>query len=236
MDWEERYSRQLMLEQWGEEGQRKLSEARILLVGVGGLGSPIATYLCAAGVGQLGIVDADSVSESNLQRQVLYEESQVGQSKVECARQRLERLNSNVKIVVYDCFLDSSNADSIISEYDMVVDGCDNFATRFLLNDTCLKLGKPYIYGSICGLRGQVSVFSYPCEDGRIHSYRELYDESEVLSMPHPGKAVLGVTPAVTGSVEASQALMIASGGKPSLAGHLWCIDLESMESYKIEL
>lgn len=225
-----------MLPQWGEEGQQSLGKASILLVGAGGLGSPIATYLCAAGVGCLGLVDADTVSESNLQRQVLYDESQVGQSKVECAKKRLEKLNSNVKIISYNCFLDTSNAEEIISRYDMVVDGCDNFATRFLLNDTCLKLGKPYIYGSICGLRGQVSVFSYPCEDGRIHSYRELYDESEVLSMPHPGKAVLGVTPAVTGSVEASQALMIASGGKPSLAGHLWCIDLESMESYKIGL
>lgn len=225
-----------MLPQWGEEGQQSLGKASILLVGAGGLGSPIATYLCAAGVGCLGLVDADTVSESNLQRQVLYDESQVGQSKVECAKKRLEKLNSNVKVISYNCFLDASNAEEIISRYDMVVDGCDNFATRFLLNDTCLKLGKPYIYGSICGLRGQVSVFSYPCEDGRIHSYRELYDESEVLSMPHPGKAVLGVTPAVTGSVEASQALMIASGGKPSLAGHLWCIDLESMESYKIGL
>ena len=225
-----------MLPQWGEEGQQSLGKASILLVGAGGLGSPIATYLCAAGVGCLGLVDADTVSESNLQRQVLYDESQVGQSKVECAKKRLEKLNSNVKVISYNCFLDASNAEEIISRYDMVVDGCDNFATRFLLNDTCLKLGKPYIYGSICGLIGQVSVFSYPCEDGRIHSYRELYDESEVLSMPHPGKAVLGVTPAVTGSVEASQALMIASGGKPSLAGHLWCIDLESMESYKIGL
>ena len=225
-----------MLPQWGEEGQQSLGKASILLVGAGGLGSPIATYLCAAGVGCLGLVDADTVSESNLQRQVLYDESQVGQRKVECAKKRLEKLNSNVKVISYNCFLDASNAEEIISRYDMVVDGCDNFATRFLLNDTCLKLGKPYIYGSICGLRGQVSVFSYPCEDGRIHSYRELYDESEVLSMPHPGKSVLGVKPAVTGSVEASQALMIASGGKPSLAGHLWCIDLESMESYKIGL
>lgn len=225
-----------MLPQWGEQGQQNLGKASILLVGAGGLGSPIATYLCAAGVGCLGLVDADTVSESNLQRQVLYDESQVGQSKVECAKKRLEKLNSNVKIISYNCFLDTSNAEEIISRYDMVVDGCDNFATRFLLNDTCLKLGKSYIYGSICGLTGQVSVFGYPCEDGRIHSYRELYDETEVLSMPHPGKAVLGITPAVTGSIEAAQALMISAGLKPSLAGKLWSIDLESMESFIIEL
>ena len=232
----ERYSRQTILPELGEEGQKRLSSSRVLLVGAGGLGSPIATYLTAAGIGTLGIADADKVSLTNLQRQTLYRESDIGRSKVECAFERLHALNSEVHIDIYDSFLSPENAPDIIRRYDMVVDGCDNFSTRFLISDVCMQLGKPYIYGSIFGLRGQVSVFSYPCEDGRIHSYRELYDESEVLSMPHPGKAVLGVTPAVTGSVEASQALMIASGGKPSLAGHLWCIDLESMESYKIGL
>ena len=232
----ERYSRQTILPELGEEGQKRLSSSRVLLVGAGGLGSPIATYLTAAGIGTLGIADADKVSLTNLQRQTLYRESDIGRSKVECAFERLHALNSEVHIDIYDSFLSPENAPDIIRRYDMVVDGCDNFSTRFLISDVCMQLGKPYIYGSICGLRGQVSVFSYPCEDGRIHSYRELYDESEVLSMPHPGKAVLGVTPAVTGSVEASQALMIASEGKPSLAEHLWCIDLESMESYKIGL
>ena len=225
-----------MLPELGAEGQKRLSATKVLLFGVGGLGSPIATYLTAAGIGTLGIIDADKVSESNLQRQTLYCESEVGTSKVECAKRRLHALNGSVKIDTYDCFLSKVNAEEIISCYDIVVDGCDNFATRFLLNDTCLKLGKSYIYGSICGLTGQVSVFGYPCENGVIHSYRELYDETEVLSMPHPGKAVLGITPAVTGSIEAAQALMISAGLKPSLAGKLWSIDLESMESYKIEL
>ena len=225
-----------MLPQWGEQGQQNLGKASILLVGAGGLGSPIATYLCAAGVGCLGLVDADTVSESNLQRQVLYDESQVGQSKVECAKKRLEKLNSNVKVISYNCFLDAPPAEHITSRYALVGDRCDYFATRSPLNAPSLKLGKPYIYGSICGLTGQVSVFGYPCEDGRIHSYRELYDETEVLSMPHPGKAVLGITPAVTGSIEAAQALMISAGLKPSLAGKLWSIDLESMESFIIEL
>ena len=225
-----------MLPQWGEEGQQSLGKASILLVGAGGLGSPIATYLCAAGVGCLGLVDADTVSESNLQRQVLYDESQVGQSKVECAKKRLEKLNSNVKVISYNCFLDASNAEEIISRYDMVVDGCDNFATRFLLNDTCLKLGKPYIYGSIQGLSGQVSVFCVPDGNGRIRSYRDLYDENELRSMPPPSKAVLGITPAIVGSAEAAQVLEIAGGFGSPLIGKLWNIDLHTMESFIIDL
>ena len=225
-----------MLPQWGEEGQQSLGKASILLVGAGGLGSPIATYLCAAGVGCLGLVDADTVSESNLQRQVLYDESQVGQSKVECAKKRLEKLNSNVKVISYNCFLDASNAEEIISRYDMVVDGCDNFATRFLLNDTCLKLGKPYIYGSIQGLSGQVSVFRVPDGNGRIRSYRDLYDENELRSMPPPSKAVLGITPAIVGSAEAAQVLEIAGGFGSPLIGKLWNIDLHTMESFIIDL
>ena len=225
-----------MLPQWGEQGQQNLGKASILLVGAGGLGSPIATYLCAAGVGCLGLVDADTVSESNLQRQVLYDESQVGQSKVECAKKRLEKLNSNVKVISYNCFLDTSNAEEIISRYDMVVDGCDNFATRFVVNDACLALGKPYVYGSIQGLNGQVSVFGMPDRNGKIHSYRDLYDEEEMISMTPPSKAVLGITPAVTGSVEANQVLQIAAGFGEPLIGKLWSIDLRTMESYIIEL
>ena len=225
-----------MLPQWGEEGQQSLGKASILLVGAGGLGSPIATYLCAAGVGCLGLVDADTVSESNLQRQVLYDESQVGQSKVECAKKRLEKLNSNVKVISYNCFLDASNAEEIISRYDMVVDGCDNFSTRFLISDVCMQLGKPYIYGSIQGLSGQVSVFCVPDGNGRIRSYRDLYDENELRSMPPPSKAVLGITPAIVGSAEAAQVLEIAGGFGSPLIGKLWNIDLHTMESFIIDL
>lgn len=236
MDSAERYSRQIMLPELGAEGQKKLSATKVLLFGVGGLGSPIATYLTAAGIGTLGIIDADKVSESNLQRQTLYCESEVGTSKVECAKRRLLALNSSVKIDAYDCFLSKVNAEDIISGYDIVVDGCDNFATRFVVNDACLALGKPYVYGSIQGLNGQVSVFGIPDSNGKIHSYRDLYDEEEMISMTPPSKAVLGITPAVTGSVEANQVLLIAAGFGEPLIGKLWSIDLRTMESYIIEL
>ena len=141
-----------MLPELGAEGQKRLSATKILLVGAGGLGSPIATYLTAAGIGTLGIIDADKVSVSNLQRQTLYTEDEVGQSKVECAYKRLHGLNHEVSIRTYDCFLTKDNAAEIISGYDMVVDGCDNFATRFIINDICIAAGQPYIYGSIQGL------------------------------------------------------------------------------------
>ena len=225
-----------MLPELGEEGQRRLSSAKVLLVGAGGLGSPIATYLTAAGIGTLGIIDADKVSISNLQRQTLYNEDEVGQSKVQCAYQRLHSLNKEVDIQVNDCFLSEDNADEIISAYDIVVDGCDNFATRFLINDHCLRLGKPYVYGSIQGLNGQVSVFGLPDSRGKIHSYRDLYDEKELTSMTPPSKAVLGVTPAITGSVEANQVLQLAAGFGEPLIGRLWSIDLRTMESYIIDL
>ena len=216
-----------MLPELGAEGQKRLSASKVLLVGAGGLGSPIATYLTAAGIGTLGIIDADKVSESNLQRQTLYSEDEIGMSKVECARKRLKHLN---------CFLTADNAEEIISGYDIIVDGCDNFATRFIVNDTCLSLCKPYVYGSIQGLNGQVSVFGMPDANGKVHSYRDLYDEQELLSMTPPSKAVLGITPAVTGSVEANQVLQIAAGFGEPLIGKLWSIDLRSMESYIIDL
>jgi len=232
----ERYSRQTMLEELGEEGQQKLSSTKVLLVGVGGLGSPIATYLTAAGIGTLGIADADLVSLSNLQRQTLYKESEVGLPKTSCAASRLHELNSEVKIIPYEGFITKDNATDILKGYDIIVDGCDNFATRFILNDTCLDLGKPYVYGSIQGLNGQVSVFCTPDKNGHIHSYRDLYDENELTSMTPPSKAVLGVTPAIVGSVEATQALELAGGFGEPLIGKLWSIDLRSMNSFLIDL
>ena len=235
MDAKERYARQLMLPEWGEKGQEALGRARVLLAGVGGLGSPIATYLTAAGVGTLGLADADKVSVSNLQRQVLYDETQVGLSKVVRAAERLRKLNSEVNIVCHDCFVDSGNIYSLLSDYDYVIDACDNFATRFLLNDCCLELGKTYIYGSICGLDGQVSVFGRPDANGRIRSYRELYDEEELLSMPAPSKGVMGVTPAVVGTVEVNQLLALCAGYGEPLIGRLWTIDLRTMASAVIE-
>ena len=157
----ERYNRQIILPELGERGQEKLSKAKVLIVGVGGLGSPIALYLTGAGVGNIGLIDDDVVSESNLQRQVLYSENEVGLPKVLQAQKRLSGLNSKIKIDAYNTRLTKENAEEIISKYDIVVDGCDNFLTRYIINDTCVKLGKTYVYGAIRAFDGQVSVFNY---------------------------------------------------------------------------
>ena len=146
-----RYDRQMILPEIGEEGQRKLKQAKVLIVGVGGLGSPIALYLAGAGVGCIGLVDDDVVSISNLQRQVLYSEKELGKPKAICAAERLSALNSETTSQPYPTRLTEENAQEIISQYDIVVDGCDNFPTRYLINDICAKTGKVYVYGAICG-------------------------------------------------------------------------------------
>ena len=226
-----RYDRQMILPEIGEEGQLKLKKAKVLIVGVGGLGSPIALYLAGAGVGCIGLVDDDRVSISNLQRQVLYSENELDKPKAVCAAERLSALNSGISILPYSTRLTEENAGNIIRKYDIVVDGCDNFATRYLINDICIKQGKPYVYGAICGFEGQVSVFNYG-EGTQRKTYRDLYpDEEGMLHMPPPPKGVVGVTPAVTGSVEACEVLKIICGFGEVLAGKLWTIDLRTLQS-----
>lgn len=225
-----RYDRQISLPEIGEAGQEKLRQAKVLIVGVGGLGSPIALYLAGAGVGTLGLVDDDKVSISNLQRQVLYAEADLGQPKPLCAAHRVQALNSDVKVETYPCRLDKENARTLIASYDIVVDGCDNFATRYLLNDTCLALGKPYVYGAIRSFEGQVSLF---CHGEGAKTYRDLYpNEEEALRMPPTDKSVIGVTPALVGLVEANEVLKLICGYGEPLAGKLWTIDLRTMQSY----
>ncbi|MCM1109408.1 MAG: HesA/MoeB/ThiF family protein [Clostridium sp.] len=231
---QERYARQGMLEEIGREGQEKLRRARVLVVGTGGLGSPITLYLTGAGIGRLGLVDEDTVSVSNLHRQVLYGEAETGMSKVEQAARRLRALNSEVEIRTYPCRLTAGNAAEIIAGYDIVVDACDNFATRYVLNDTCRALGKPYVYGAIQGFCGQVSVF---CTGPQAKTYRDLYpDEEAMLRMPPPPKGVVGMTPAVVGSVEAHEVMKLVCGYGTPLAGKLWTIDLRDMQSYTLDL
>lgn len=231
MDLNERYNRQLILPEIGEEGQARLQQARVLIVGVGGLGSPIALYLAGAGVGTIGLIDDDVVSESNLQRQVLYNETEVGLSKAEKAREHLQALNSHVRIEAYPERLTAENAEAIIGQYDLVLDGCDNFVTRYLINDTCVRLGKVYIYGAIRAFDGQVSVFNY--QGGP--DYRRLFpDEEEMYRMPHPPKGVLGVTPGLIGCAEANEALKIIVGYGEVLSGKLWQIDLKTLETFTI--
>lgn len=221
-----------MLQEIGEQGQRKLRSAKVLLVGVGGLGSPISTYLTGAGIGTLGLIDNDVVSITNLHRQVLYTEAEVGLPKALCAQKRLHDLNSEVEIKAFNDRLTPDNAERFIADYDIVVDGIDNFATRYLISDVCAKLHKPYVYGAIRGMEGQVAVL---CKGNA--TYRTLFpDEQAMLEMPHPGKAVLGTTPAVVGSVEACQALQLAAGFGQPLVDRLWTVDLATMQTYTLEL
>ena len=211
----ERYSRQTMLPEIGEVGQLKLKAAKVLIVGVGGLGSPIALYLAGAGVGTIGLAD----------------EEEVGDLKAICASMRISALNREIKVNACPGRLSKENARDLIGQYDIIVDGCDNFATRYLLSDVCSELGKPYVYGAICGFEGQVSVFNYG-EGTQRKTYRDLYpDEEGMLHMPPPPKGVVGVTPAVTGSVEACEVLKIICGFGEVLAGKLWTIDLRTLQS-----
>lgn len=227
-----RYHRQLILPEVGETGQRKFQEARVLIVGIGGLGSPIALYLAGAGVGHIGLVDDDTVSASNLQRQVLYTEAEVGLPKAIQAQQRLLALNSGITVEAYPCRLTAENAESLIASYDIVVDGCDNFATRYLINDTCVHLGKVYVYGAIQAFDGQVSVFNYAGGP----TYRDLFPDEEALyALPDPPKGVLGITPGVVGCIEANEVLKIVGGYGEVLSGKLWTMDLKSLQTHLLQ-
>ncbi|AQS35837.1 dinucleotide-utilizing enzyme [Shewanella psychrophila] len=223
-----RYSRHILLPEIGIQGQESLKNASILIIGAGGLGCPLALYLAAAGVGHLGLVDDDVVDESNLQRQVLFSVDDIGQPKVDCAKRRLERLNPNINITVYCERLTSDNALKIIEDYNIIIDGTDNFPTRYLVNDACILLNKPNIYGSIFRFDGQASVFNYqagPC-------YRCLYP-----APPPPGLVpscaeggVLGVLPSIIASIQATEAIkMITSIGSP-LSGRLLLYDALAMD------
>lgn len=227
----ERYSRQTMLPEIGEAGQELLLKARVLIVGVGGLGSPVALYLTAAGVGCLGLVDDDVVSVSNLQRQVLYTEAEVGQPKVECARRRLTALNSMTHIETYPTRLTADNIEELVSGYDLVIDGCDNAATRYLIDEECARQGKPYIYGSIAAFEGQVSVFNY--RGGP--RYSDLYPRPKVMPQPQPG-GVVGSIPGVVGTLQACEAIKIITGCGQVLSGKLYLLDMLSLQNEIIEI
>lgn len=230
----QRYSRHLILPEFNIEGQKKLKNAKVLVVGSGGLGSPMLLYLAAAGVGTIGIVDFDAVDDSNLQRQVLFGVQDVGMAKVEAARQRLLSLNPYIQINIYNTQLTSENALDIIQNYDVVADGTDNFPTRYLVNDACVILGKPNVYASIFKFEGQVSVFNYLLADGtRSPNYRDLFPEPpEPGSVPSCGEAgVLGVLPGIIGSIQASEVIkVLADIGEP-LASRLFIFDAKSFQT-----
>src|SRR6202046_2571860 len=222
-----RYSRHLIIPDVGMTGQKRLKNAKVLCVGAGGLGSPALLYLAAAGVGTLGIIDFDVVDESNLQRQIIHGQSDVGRPKAESARDSINEINPLVNVVVHEVRLDSDNAMEIFADYDLIVDGTDNFATRYLVNDACVLLGKPYVWGSIYRFDGQASVFwaeHGPC-------YRCLYPEP-----PPPGMVpscaeggVLGVLCASIGSIQVNEAIKIITGIGDPLVGRLMIYDALEM-------
>jgi len=229
-----RYSRHLIMPEVGMEGQLKLKSARVLLIGTGGLGAPLGLYLTAAGVGHIGLVDFDVVDFTNLQRQVTFGTSDVGKPKTAAASARLTNLNPDVQIATYETRLTSENALELFKDYDIVVDGTDNFPTRYLVNDACLLLGKPNVYGSIFRFEGQVTVFGMP--DGPC--YRCLYPEP-----PPPGLVpscaeggVLGVLPGIVGSLQALETIKLIIGKGESLSGRLVLFDALAMKFRELKL
>ncbi|HEY8240434.1 MAG TPA: molybdopterin-synthase adenylyltransferase MoeB [Kiritimatiellia bacterium] len=229
-----RYSRHLVMPDVGIEGQRRLRNASVLLVGTGGLGSPVALYLAAAGVGRIGLVDFDVVDATNLQRQVLHGTADVGKPKLHSARRRIADLNPFVHVDTHEARLTSANALSILKPYEIVVDGSDNFPTRYLVNDACVLLGKPNVYGSIFRFEGQASVFS----TGNGPCYRCLYPEP-----PPPGAApncaeggVLGVLPGLVGLIQATETIKLILGQGQTLAGRLLLVDALAMKFREMKI
>lgn len=229
----ERYSRQIMLPEIGEAGQRRLAAARVLVVGLGGLGAPVATYLTGAGIGTIGLMDADVVSESNLQRQVLYTEAEIGMPKVDCAVARLSAMSGHTRFECHRCFLTPENAADLIARYDLVMDCCDNFSTRYLLDDVCAALGRTWIYGSIGAFRGQVAVLN----GNAGVRYTDIYPDREALGqMPAARGGVIGPVPGTVGAIQACEAIKIIAGVAETLDGQMFTIDLKTLHTNIISL
>jgi adenylyltransferase/sulfurtransferase len=230
-----RYSRHLILPEVGLAGQKKICSTSVVCIGAGGLGSPIAMYLAAAGIGKIGVVDFDTVDFSNLQRQIIHGTADVGRSKAESARDTIKRINPNVEVVLHNTRITSENALDILAQYDIVVDGTDNFPTRYLTNDACVLLKKPNVYGSIFRFEGQASVFA-PHLNGPC--YRCLYPEP-----PPPGMVpscaeggVLGVLPGIVGTIQATEILKLALGKGSSLIGRLLLFNALEMKFREVRL
>ena len=229
-----RYSRHLILEQVGMEGQQKLKASSVLCIGTGGLGAPLLMYLAAAGIGRIGIVDFDVVDESNLQRQIIHGTATIGQPKVQSAVKRIADINPHIQVDVYEEAFTSENALQIAAGYDVIVDGTDNFPTRYLVNDTCEILGKPNVYGSVFKFEGQAAVFNY--QGGP--TYRDLYPEP-----PPPGMVpncaeggVLGVLPGLIGLIQATETIKICLGLGKTLSGRLLLYDAVDMRFRELKL
>jgi len=234
----ERYQRQVLLKDFGITGQQKLFLSKVLVIGAGGLGCPILQYLAAAGVGTLGIVDHDVVELSNLHRQILYTVADAGKSKASCAAEKLSLFNPDITIIPYPVQLSSSNAAAIIGEFDIVIDGSDNFPTRYMVNDICVLLNKPLIYGALSAAEGQVAVFNVPDQEGVKVNYRDLFpvapQPGEVLNCSEAG--VLGVLPGIIGTMQANEAIKLIAGIGEPLINQMLIYDMYTCQSYKIKL
>ena len=229
----QRYKRHLMLPQVDEAGQQKIKDSKVLVVGAGGLGCPVAMELACAGVGTIGVIDFDKVDISNLQRQLVYTESDIGKSKVRTVKNRLEQMNSEVKVVAIEDKLDVSNATEIFEKYDIIVDATDNFDTRYIISDTCVKLGKPHIYGAIYEFYGQVAVLG---EDGPCLRCLnpEPPKQGEVVEAKDVG--VFGAIPGVIGSLQACEVLKLIIGAGRTLKGRMIFIDMLNMTFDEVEI
>ena len=234
-----RYSRQIIIPEFGEKGQQKLLNASVLVIGAGGLGAPILQYLTAAGIGRIGIVDFDEVSISNLQRQVLFKTNELGKSKAQTAKAKLSALNPNITFDVHEVAINSTNAMELIKPYDLVIDGSDNLATRYLVNDACYLQGKPLIYGAIFRFEGQVSVFNALEKDGnRGPNYRDLFPTPpppEMVPSCSEG-GVLGVLPGIIGSMMCNEAIKLLAGFGESLSGKLFIFDALDFSSHTLNV
>lgn len=222
----ERYSRQIMLPEIGDEGQKKLAQASVLIVGLGGLGCPVALYLTGAGVGRIGLCDNDIVSISNLQRQILYSEESEGEPKAMIAKMRLSELSSKTRFDLWEDGLTTENAKEIISGYDLIIDCTDNHKTRYLIDDICSELEKTWIYGAIGNFDGRVSTFipSGP-------RYSDIYPDKEVLSLtPKSTGGVIGPLPGAIGSIQAAEAIKLICGFGETLIGKIFTVDLKKLQ------
>lgn len=228
MDFHERYARQIILEEIGEQGQKKLQDSSVLIVGLGGLGSPVSLYLTGAGIGRIGLADPDTVSESNLQRQVLYSQAQVGTPKTDAAHKRLSALSPHTRFDRYPQGITPENARELVRQYDLTIDCSDRFQVRYLLDDACAECGKPWIHGSIGQFFGQVGVMNHR----RARRYIDLYPDREALCALAPASAgVLGAVPGIIGTIQACEAVKLLVGFGRLLDGRLMSIDTKTMET-----
>ncbi len=235
----ERYSRHLIIPEFNIEGQRKLKAARVLVIGTGGLGAPLIQYLAAAGVGTLGIVDFDIVEDSNLQRQVLFTQKDIGKPKVDAAKERVEAQNPHIKVITYNTTFTSENAFEIAKDYDVIADGTDNFPTRYLVNDVSVLLKIPNVYASIFRFEGQITVFNYYDEKGNFGpNYRDLFP-----TPPPPGLVpscaeggVVGVLPGILGSLQANEVIKVITGIGDNLSGRLFLFDALNFETRTLKI